>query len=123
MEQQQNLVRQKQESRIPLAIFSPPIFFPPEFLAIILLEDTWTGTRPRHWQNILNRNQEAVRLTTKSSRDVRVGKRGRKREKKNKVVTMRLTVDKKQFAARVAVEGTIEDSWRRDAGENRCEEL
>lgn len=45
------------------------------------------------------------------------------REKKNKVVTMRLTVDKKQFAARVAVEGTIEDSWRRDAGENRCEEL
>lgn len=81
MEQQQNLVRQKQESRIPLAIFSPPIFFPPEFLAIILLEDTWTGTRPRHWQNILNRNQEAVRLTTKSSRDVRVGKRGRKKEK------------------------------------------
>lgn len=60
--------------------------------------------RPRHWQNILNGNQAGVRLTTESSRDVR--ERGEERE--NKVVTMRLTVDKKQFAARVAVEGRIE---------------
>lgn len=45
----------------------------------------------------------------------------REGKRENKVVTMRLTVDKKQFAARVAVEGRIE--IRGDAWENRCEEL
>lgn len=32
----------------------------------------------------------------------------REGKRENKVVTMRLTVDKKQFAARVVVEGRIE---------------
>lgn len=97
----------RNESRIPLAIFSPPIFFPPEFLAIILSSKrTWT--RATGLAEYFERG--AKRACDWQRSPLAMYESG---EKGNKVVTMRLTVDKKQFAARVAVEGTIEDSrWR-----------
>lgn len=93
MEQQNLLGERNLGIKIPSLSFLSPFPPIPRYYSPRRYLD---GDQPRHWQNILNRDQAGVRLTTDSSRDVRVGGR----EGGNKVVTMRLTVDKKQFARR-----------------------
>lgn len=82
-------------------------FFPPNS-SLLFSPPRELGPGPRDWQNILNGEPSGACDWQRSP--LAMYESG---EKGNKVVTMRLTVDKKQFAARVAVEGTIEDSrWR-----------